>query len=352
MLRIITLCIIFLAATSTGTFSQIPTFTLSYGEPNQVTVNAVPPPPSGRSAITFSGDLMLARRVETMLDAYGSSFVYARLPSYASSTDWFVANFEASVPKRHIHTPDLTFRFSVDAAHLGALQRFGVTHVGLANNHSFDAGEKGYEESLVALREAGLTPFGGTTIGSSTVSLLHTNDTTVAVFALYAVDETPDLAALARLMVAYASTTYQIAYVHWGSEYLGQHRATTEHLATELVALGFDAIIGHHPHVVQDIGYIEGVPVFYSLGNFIFDQYFSLDVQVGLLLRLTPSPEALRFELQPITSLDSRSQPRFMTDAEKALFLATLADKSDPEYRDTITAGFIVSSSTKVANSQ
>jgi poly-gamma-glutamate capsule biosynthesis protein CapA/YwtB (metallophosphatase superfamily) len=352
MYRSVILALIVLTATSTSLVAFFDFPKLSYGEVGSVREVVLPTEVrSVRTSILFTGDLMLARRVETLMDRYGSSFPYERLPHTATSTEYVVTNFEASAPQKHVHTPDLTFRFSVDRTHLAALSAYGVTHASLANNHSYDAGLAGYRASGEALAAAHVVPFGDQVVGSSTVAVLELEAATVAVFALYAVDKTPDLRQLAALMASYATTTYQVAYIHWGSEYREQHLASTEALAHELVSLGFDAIIGHHPHVVQDIGLISGVPVFYSLGNFVFDQYFSAAVQEGMMVRMAVDGGGLRFELLPHTSADAHSQPRMMHETERAAFLRALAVKSDPRLQEQIMAGMLTFLSPQVANS-
>lgn len=347
MYRASLLAIIFLAATSTGTVAFLKLPELSYGEPVVPSASAPVPP---RAGVYFTGDLMLARRVETLLDRHGSSFVYERMNALATSTNWMVTNFEAAAPRVHIHTPDLTFRFSVEERHLSALARFGVTHAALGNNHSYDTGANGFLETQTALQSVGIEPFGDQRVATSSVAIVPVVGGDVAIFSLYAVDTSPDLAQLKRLMDSFRDVEHQVAYIHWGSEYQENHLASTEALARELVGLGFDAIIGHHPHVVQDIGLIDGVPVFYSLGNFVFDQYFSQEVQEGLILRMSIETGNLAFELWPHTSLDARSQPRLLEGEEKALFLAELSRRSTPILADAIQAGRLTVGTTEVAN--
>ena len=104
---------------------------------------------------------------------------------------------------------------------------------------------------------------------------------------------------------------------------------------------GADAIIGHHPHVVQDIQVYQGVPVFYSLGNFVFDQYFSSAVQEGLLLKLTLTEAGANYELIPTTSIGSRSRPQLMSPYEREHFLTGLATRSAPKLRTQIHSGYL-----------
>ena len=128
--------------------------------------------------------------------------------------------------------------------------------------------------------------------------------------------------------------------IHWGTEYKETHSSTQELLAKVLVDAGADLIVGHHPHVVEDVQIVDGVVVFYSLGNYIFDQYFDDDVQTGLVLSLslTGTPEV---SLLPVTSLGRLSQPSFMSPAKQQEFLSALARKSDKNLAASIKKGVI-----------
>jgi poly-gamma-glutamate synthesis protein (capsule biosynthesis protein) len=114
-------------------------------------------------------------------------------------------------------------------------------------------------------------------------------------------------------------------YVHWGNEYELKHSEQQEALAHYVIDSGIDAVIGHHPHVVQDIEIYNGKPIFYSLGNFIFDQYFSGDVQTGLVVKVYIQKDTITYTLVPISSIGRASQPYIMPIEQKTTFLSMLA---------------------------
>jgi poly-gamma-glutamate synthesis protein (capsule biosynthesis protein) len=105
-------------------------------------------------------------------------------------------------------------------------------------------------------------------------------------------------------------------------------------LAHRLIDSGADLILGSHPHVVQGIESYHGRFIFYSLGNFIFDQYFSLETQEGLMVRLEISGNDINYRLLPVES--TRSQPRMMPAARKKEWLIDLASRSSSSLRDQI----------------
>jgi poly-gamma-glutamate synthesis protein (capsule biosynthesis protein) len=320
----------------------------AYGNPVAslvITPVAVVPDPLPLT-ILFTGDVMLARRSETLMDAYGGDFPYRRLPFLQELADTVVVNFEAAAPTRHIHTPDLTFRFSVDALYVASLKESGVTHAGLANNHAYDTGIAGFVETNDTLFRNSITPFGGGVIASTSMVIIEQASTSVALVAINLVDEKLAVEALSELLSSASTTDYQIAYIHWGTEYRVTHSLAQEVSAQKLIELGFDGIIGHHPHVVQDVDMLDGVPVFYSLGNFIFDQYFSSAVQEGLLVHLEATKEALTFTLLPHTSVDARTQPRLLLGEEKATFLEKLTKTGTTSTAEMVAAGVITISKT------
>ena len=78
-----------------------------------------------------------------------------------------------------------------------------------------------------------------------------------------------------------------IVGVHWGVEYKSTASAKQKEIAKKLVENGADVIAGHHPHWVQEMEYIDNKPVYYSLGNFVFDQMWSQKTREGLAIKLT-----------------------------------------------------------------
>jgi poly-gamma-glutamate synthesis protein (capsule biosynthesis protein) len=93
---------------------------------------------------------------------------------------------------------------------------------------------------------------------------------------------------------------------------------------------------------VQDIRLVEAVPVVYSLGNFIFDQYFSTAVQEGLLLGVKLDADKLVLNLYPHSSHGTLSRPQLIADDKKQIFLTNLAMRSDNSLTTAIESGQIV----------
>jgi gamma-polyglutamate biosynthesis protein CapA len=307
-----------------------------------------------KDSIIFTGDVLLARNVEFLMKREGVDYPYRGFSlSSLAPNPAIVGNFESAMPTAHVTTQALGMTFSVDPVFLSGLKAAGYTHLSLANNHSFDYGANGYENARVQLQQNGLTAFGnGEAVDGDSVTYIDTELGRVALVALNASEHLPDRAAVEKIMrIASRKSDIQIVCIHWGTEYETVHTYVQEELATSLVHAGADLIVGHHPHVVEDIGVIDGVMVFYSLGNYIFDQYFSTEVQEGLVLSLDMVDTIPVLRLVPVSSLGHLSQPSVMPPEAHRAFLKSLALHSDPALSADIEKG-VIPLSTMVATSQ
>lgn len=296
---------------------------------------------SDNKSLVFVGDIMLARHVEYLMQVNGYDYPFARSGFLTTEPAHLIGNFEASIPVKHKKTPNYNFQFSVNQDNLKGLAEAGFTHLSLANNHTLDYGIDGYKNSVAVLAEAGFSTFGQPkSLGENTVTYISASNTTYALIGLNEtqMDIEKDFL-LPYLEEAKAQSDVQIAYIHWGEEYTHKPSATQKTIARMLSEAGVDIIIGHHPHVIQSIEKIGDTLVFYSLGNYIFDQYFSGDVMEGLAIRLTTSNNKLKVTLLPHSSAKSHAQPNLMTGQERDVILAEIADYSEENMAEMILAG-------------
>ena len=296
------------------------------------------------TTVTFVGDVMLARNVEYLLKSRGSNYPFRHLTELFAGSDTVVGNFESAVLKNHVKTPSFTTTFSVDSLFLPLLTKAGFTHMSLANNHSFDYGPATFTNTEIALKEAGLSVLGNPNqVTTSTTAIITAGDYTIGLLAVNKIfSNIPWADIVTKIKDLEARTDYQIVFVHWGEEYVLKHNNKQEEFAKKLIDTGIDAVVGHHPHVTQDIEVYKNKPIFYSLGNFIFDQYFSVDVQQGLLLKLNIATSTVTYTIVPISSESSLSQPALMAGREATLFLKNLARRSDPNFTQNIKAGLLI----------
>lgn len=305
------------------------------------------------TAMLFVGDVMLARHVETLMEVHGSYYPFTGVRDFFAEHQYVVGNFEGSIPENHARTPNGAMRFSVPQAAATVLARVGFTDLSLANNHALDYGRGGYEHTRAVLTDAGIVVAGDPQRVDAEEVLYRTIDgVVVGIIPLSAVSVWPSAEALERTVAEVSEKSdLQIAYVHWGTEYVPLAGNREQALAHTLVDLGVDAVIGHHPHVVQQVEEYRGAPIFYSLGNFVFDQYWNDAVREGLAISLTIANGEARYTLVPLSSEAARSVPVPMERPARAQFLDDIAARSDETLASAIRRGLIVESIPALASS-
>jgi poly-gamma-glutamate capsule biosynthesis protein CapA/YwtB (metallophosphatase superfamily) len=115
---------------------------------------------------------------------------------------------------------------------------------------------------------------------------------------------------VADIRAARTQADVVIPYLHWGQEHSTAAHARQRALARRMIQAGADAVVGTHPHVRQDSEVIDGKPVIYSLGNFVFDGFSDADNNTASLLWLTLSTQGVAdWRLQTVT-IDKEGRPR------------------------------------------
>ncbi len=278
------------------------------------------------------GDMMLGRFVETLMNRSGENYPFTYMSEFLSNQDVVLGNLEGPILTNHKKTPDFTTNFSFQPKVAELLRTGGFTHLSIANNHTFDKGESAFTETQKYLTDAGIVPFGHPREASSLyVKAEKINDIGIVWIGLNeAVSKYFDLKDALTLVIEMQKlySDYQIIVnIHWGTEYKNTSNDFQKKIAHDLIDNGADLIIGHHPHTVQEIENYNGKLIIYSLGNFIFDQYFSRDTQEGLAVNLTISKDGLQTtELIGVTI--DKSRPKRMTVEREAEFMTELANRS------------------------
>ncbi|CAN5547174.1 hypothetical protein BH20CHL7_BH20CHL7_19080 [soil metagenome] len=244
--------------------------------------------------------------------------------------DLAIANFENPAPdKPRWHTSGTVF--SAEAAFLDGIATAGFDYLGLANNHIGDAGRNGILQTIRNIEKRGLAHSGAgeNAAAARRPAMLDANGTTVAILAYdhiaryYAADkDTPGSARLSAGRVATdvrkareAGADVVIIFPHWGTEYRGTPTASQRDLAHAIIDAGADMIIGNHAHWAVAMEVYKGKPIWYALGNFVFDQTWSEPTMEGITLELTfHGADLAQIRMRPHIILD-KAQPNFMDPA-------------------------------------
>jgi poly-gamma-glutamate synthesis protein (capsule biosynthesis protein) len=276
------------------------------------------------------------------MNRYGQNYPFGSTTEFLKSYTT-IANLEGSIPKVHIPTKINTMVFSFPPETPTILKNNGIQAVSLANNHSLDSGAVGYEETKRSLENGGIVHFGGYSKTLTEHFETHFGTTSVIVYGINMISSTWDkemtYSATELLRKQYPKSML-IAQLHWGNEYALTQGDEQRVLAHKLIDRGVDVIVGSHPHVVQGIEVYKGAPIFYSLGNFIFDQYFSRDVERGYLLSLDKKEGKILYTIIPIVS--RRSQVSLPPQKVRMDILETIAKSSDASLQKNINESEIL----------
>ncbi len=244
--------------------------------------------------------------------------------------DIAIANFENPAPNSfRYHTSGTVF--SADPGLLKGLANAGIDWVGLANNHIGDAGGAGITQTVKNLKKNGILSGGaGKNITAArTPALLDGGGAKVAILAYdtiaryYTADaDSPGSARLTAKVVKAdvkkaraAGADVVIVFPHWGTEYDPTPFAGQQALARASIDAGADMVIGNHAHWAAAMEVYEGKPIWYALGNFVFDQTWSELTMEGITLELTfRGAELVQARMRPHIILD-KAQPNFMDPA-------------------------------------
>lgn len=234
---------------------------------------------------------MLDRYIRKLGEKNGYDNILAPIAPLLKTADIALVNLEGPITSSPSQTllPDgtlskvLIFTFTTDTA--PALATAGVDLVSLANNHSDNFGLVGLAETKKWLASAGIDWFGGPWNNQGEAKIICQSEMCLA-FVGYNEFNDGFEQVLTEVRELEDQVDFTVVMPHWGEEYVGEPTDQLKTKAKSLVEAGADLIVGAHPHVIMSNEEIGGVPVFYSLGNLLFDQYFSPETMVGELLEI------------------------------------------------------------------
>jgi poly-gamma-glutamate synthesis protein (capsule biosynthesis protein) len=266
----------------------------------------VAPPPPERLVILAVGDIGLGRWVGKRILGDPQYDPFAHIAPLLQSADLVLGNLESQLSDQGGQTvhPANYLVFTGPPAGAGLLAAAGFDYVSVANNHTWDYGQKAFFETLDHLEQAKVAYSGGGRLPADRFApaIVEHGDWSVAIFAVTHIWNQPPYnehpgrhhvawathAAFAKpLEQARVEHDVVLMNYHGGGEYMSQPIPRTVRFFDQTLDSGVDAVLGHHPHVPQGIRFTNGRPGLYSLGNFVFEPFFSHWTYTGLVARLT-----------------------------------------------------------------
>lgn len=335
-------------------------------------------------SITFLGDIGFGesymshprtRNLQRYLVTHGHGYLLANLRGILGLSDLNIANLEVAL----CNCPDVSLQgrkkylgWSDTVRTVAALKQAGIDAVSLANNHILDCGTVGLAETLWRLQGDAISSFGaGGDVDDAAFPFIHLfhvgpEERALDVFSgfehrrrydqRYSWYAQGSRAGVAMLMPEQIASQIKalrdilpnatfVAFPHLGTDYEDTSDSQRK-TARQLVAAGVDLIIGHGAHIVQPPEFVDGIPVIFNIGNFIWNmpgRFNKRDVMpIGSAVRLSFNRRQRwgpRLSLYPIIVDDDLTdfQNRPVNDEEfgsAARFLTSRLNERSRRYSD------------------
>jgi poly-gamma-glutamate synthesis protein (capsule biosynthesis protein) len=265
----------------------------------------IPLPKKEKITLIFVGDIMLDRGVKFSIEKYGKRdyrFPFLKIADELKKADILFGNLESVISDKGKKVGSIySFRAKPEA--IEGLKFAGFDILSVANNHIFDYGREAMEDSFKRLKEAKIDFVGGgfnekeayapvikeingvkiaflsfTNLGSEYWSAKG-NHSGIAWLKAENLEK--------GVKEAKENANLVIVSMHFGDEYQKKANSEQKYFAHLAIDSGADLVIGHHSHIVGEIEEYKGKYIFYSLGNFVFDQKFSKETMEGLMLKVS-----------------------------------------------------------------
>lgn len=252
----------------------------------------------------FVGDIMLDRYIRTVAKRQGEDFlIHDSIRTIFEGVDLVIGNLEGPITDEasksetsRVGEP-ANYHFTFPSSSAEFLHRNSIKLVNIGNNHILNFGREGVDQTKHFLDGAGIKYFGSPLAGDERIAYQEIKGTKIAFVNYNEFIWKGKEKVLEDIKEAKSQVDLIVLYAHWGKEYVGVEDST-RNLAHQFIEAGADLIIGSHPHVIQEREEYQGKRIYYSLGNFIFDQYFSPETKEGLLVQVTFDPATKQFSFE------------------------------------------------------
>ena len=268
-------------------------------------------------SIIFTGDILLDRGVRRVIEQKGVDALFTpRVDSLFKASNVVVGNLEC--PATYIHQPiQKRFIFRTEPQWLQVLRKHRITHLNLCNNHTIDQGRDGLMDTRENVKKAGITPIGaGPNMEEASKPVLLTttprkvwlvtslrlaleNFTYLSDRPCVSQESIEQLCRRVKALKQNDPTCIVVVSLHWGGEHTLQPVPSQRMEAHRLVNAGADMLVCHHTHTLQTIEEYNGKMIYYSIGNFIFDQQKPINMK-ACMVKLTVNKTGIKSETIPI----------------------------------------------------
>lgn len=296
----------------------------------------------GEIVVSIAGDVLLDRGVGLAMEEHGDSYPHLGVSELFLEDDITIANLECPLTESDAGAvKHKKFVFKASPSQADTLKAAGFDVFTLANNHTMDYLSAGLLDTMDALEGAGLEHAGaGENAQSIKPLFIERNGRTIGLLSYsslpiegYVHDDSKATIAYARagsldameeeIAQAAAACDFLFVYFHWGTEYRYDVSDMQKEVAHAAADAGASAVIGTHPHVLQGREMYNGVPIYYSIGNFIFDKQLPQGTDHSLILQFTIGRDG-GYTIEEIPVLIKDCQPVIATGEQGEAILESL----------------------------
>ena len=248
-------------------------------------------------SVLVVGDIMLDRNVRNRINKIGFDAFFGGIKELISDVDIAVGNLEGpftTYESLTANSKNKTLTFTFDPLLAPKLAEIGFDILGLANNHTLNFGKEGLISTKKYTKEAGMLYYGDPNNTDEISTIIEKNDLKIGFIGFHEFSYINFDKVLVKISRLRPDVDVLIVTPHWGTEYKKEPTTNMSKWAHQFIDLGADAVIGTHPHIVADIEEYKNKKIFYSLGNFAFDQYFSEETMEGLAVKIDIEKESNR----------------------------------------------------------
>jgi len=292
-------------------------------------------------SVVLVGDIMLNRGVEYMMKTEGNGdfrFPFSKIAKDLKKADILFGNLEGPISDKGTKVGSI-YSFRAEPEAIEGLTFAGFNLISLANNHAFDYGREALEDCLAKLSKAGIDYVGagfneGEAYGGRTPVIKEIEGTKIGFLAYTnlgpeswkASEKNSGIAWISEkdfekikkdIENAKSQADILIVSLHAGEEYAAEPTQFQIEFSKAAIDAGADLVIGHHPHVVQKSEKYKDKWIFYSLGNFVFDQSFSQETMRGKILEILIKDGKINELIPKKIEINNYFQPEIATKEEQ-----------------------------------
>ncbi|MFP3387693.1 CapA family protein [Brevibacillus sp. SIMBA_040] len=286
--------------------------------------------------VAFVGDIIMDKSVGVQIAKNGVDYPFAKTKDFLKQADLTIGNLETPVSTRgKPEKKEFTYRARPET--LKGLVNAGFDVVNLANNHTLDYGMDALFDTMQHLRNEKIGYVGaGKNEAEAFAPYLQTiKGKRVSVIGLshvlpnrqwFAGKDKPGLAhaysyepMLTYVKKAVEQSDITIAVMHWNLEYKDMPEAYAREMARKLIDNGVDAIIGSHSHSIMGVEFYKNVPIYYSVGNFVFTTSYNQKGREAIMVGLTFTKDGTKSRVIPVKIANGQPTPMDATNKQRII---------------------------------